>query len=339
MGISDHVSKVDSREAALARRAPELSIIIVNWHSAEFVRRCVDSIREQTMEPTYEIVVIDNASFDGCDQVLKKHAPEVTYIQCDENLGFAKANNYAFRASRGNGLLFLNPDTEMVGSAIKLLYCALQQLPGVGAVGARLLNSDGSLQTSCIQSFPTILNQTLDSEFFRKRWPESGLWGTEPFLREDDRPAEVEAISGACLMIKREVFERIGGFSEDYFMYAEDMDLCYRIRKAGFKNYYVPQAEVTHFGGGSSRQAPSNFSIVMMRQSIWRFLRNTRGDVYGIGYRISMLLSAVGRLALLSLSLLARRAGHRGKAQGDSFRKWWAILRWSLSGGRPIKRC
>ena len=158
-------------------------------------------------------------------------------------------------------------------------------------------------------------------------------------MRDDDRPAEVEAVSGACLMIKRDVFERIGGFSEDYFMYAEDMDLCYQVRKAGFKNYYVPEAEVIHFGGGSSRQAPSNFSVVMMRESIWRFLRNTRGDVYGIGYRISMLLSAVGRLALLSVSLLIRGIGRGTQAQGGSFRKWWAILRWSLSGGGSVRRC
>jgi len=339
MGVSDRHSEPDNRGAAIRQRTPDLSIIIVNWHSAEFVRACVDSVREHTKRLTYEILVVDNASFDGCDEALKKHAPDVDYIQCDENVGFAKANNRGFRASRGKSLLFLNPDTEVVAPAIDLLHRALQQLPDAGAVGARLLNGDGSLQTSCIQSFPTILNQALDSEFFRRKWPQSGLWGTKPFLRDDDRPAEVEAVSGACLMIKRDVFERIGGFSEDYFMYAEDMDLCYQVRKAGFKNYYVPEAEVIHFGGGSSRQAPSNFSIVMMRESIWRFLRNTRGDVYGMGYRISMSLSAVGRLALLSLSLLVRGIGRGNQPQGGSFRKWWAILRWSLSGGGSVKRC
>jgi GT2 family glycosyltransferase len=322
---------------ALARSVPDLSIIVVNWNSAEFVRRCVSSIRENTTGLTYEILVVDNASFDGCDVILKKHAPDVTYVQCAINLGFARANNHAFRASRGSSLLFLNPDTEMVGPAIGVLHHALHQMPAAGAVGARLLNSDRSLQTSCIQSFPTILNQVLDSEYFRRKWPDSVLWGMQPFLNDDREIAEVEAMSGACLMIRRDVFERVGGFSEDYFMYAEDMDLCYKVRKAGYKNYYVPEAELIHFGGGSSKHAASNFSVVMMRESIWRFLRNTRGDLYGIGYRLAMLSSAVCRLVLLGSISLIERFRYR-QSSNDSLRKWWAILRWSLSGENSIKR-
>ena len=112
---------------------------------------------------------------------------------------------------------------------------------------------------------------------------------------------EVEAISGACMLIRREVFERVGRFSEDYFMYTEDLDLCYKARKSGLKNYYIPGAAIVHFGGSSSKQAASNFSCIMMRESIWRFLCRTRGDFYGLGYRCAMLLSAVGRLGLLLL--------------------------------------
>jgi N-acetylglucosaminyl-diphospho-decaprenol L-rhamnosyltransferase len=307
-----------------------LSIIIVNWNSAEFVRRCISSIRQNTTGLTYEILVVDNASFDGCDEVLETHAPEATYIQSVKNLGFAKANNLAFKASRGITLLFLNPDTEIVGPAINLMLEELQQLSDAGILGARLSNGDGSLQTSCIQAFPTILNQVLDSEFLRKKWPESSLWGTQPFLRDHGRPEEVEAVSGACLMIRRDVFERVGEFSEDYFMYTEDIDLCYKVRKAGYKNYYVPMANVVHFGGSSSKKAASNFSIVMTRDSIWRFLRNTRGSLYGIGYRLSMFFSAILRLFLLSISLLIQRLGRGNLLADASLRKWWAILRWSL---------
>jgi GT2 family glycosyltransferase len=335
--VSTRKTEFSDRERG-AGRLLDLSIILVNWNSAEFVRRCVDSIRASTGGLSYEILVVDNASFDGCDKLLKEHAPDVIYIQSAENLGFAQANNCAFRASRGLSLLFLNPDTEVVDSALAILHGALEQLPMAGAVGVRLLNSDGSLQTSCIQSFPTILNQALDSDYFRAKWPQSALWGTKPFLHNHGREAEVEAISGACLMIKREVFERVGGFNEHYFMYAEDMDLCYQARKAGYKNYYVPQAEVIHFGGGSSKHAPSNFSIVTMRESIWRFLRNNRGDLYGIGYRLSMLFSAICRLVLLSIAFLVDRIRHRDEGSGDSFRKWWAILCWCLNRGTPAKR-
>jgi GT2 family glycosyltransferase len=111
----------------------------------------------------------------------------------------------------------------------------------------------------------------------------------------------VEGISGACLLIRREVFEHVGGFSEDYFMYGEDMDLCLKVRRAGWKNYYVPEAELVHYGGGSSKQSASNFSAVMMRESIWRFLRKHRGGLYGQAYRCAMLLAASCRLGLLGL--------------------------------------
>jgi N-acetylglucosaminyl-diphospho-decaprenol L-rhamnosyltransferase len=318
------------KRVALSQPSLDLSIIVVNWNSAEFVRRCVDSIRAQTTGLTYEIIVADNASFDGCDRVLQEHAPYATYIQCEKNLGFAKANNHAFQRSRGASILFLNPDTEILGPAICLLYRVLQELPGAGAVGARLLNRDASLQTSCIQSFPTILNQALDCEYFRKQWPKSALWGTRAFLNDHLRPQEVQAISGACLMLKRETFERVGAFNEDYFMYSEDIDLCYKVQRAGYKNYYVPEAEVIHFGGNSSKQAPSNFSSVMMRESTMRFLRNTRGDLYGMGYRLAMLVSAVCRVGLLSISWLTRWSHVRRRLARASLRKWLAILRWSV---------
>jgi N-acetylglucosaminyl-diphospho-decaprenol L-rhamnosyltransferase len=332
--ITKQSSEPDRRpQTPVTRSICDVSVIIVNWKSAAYVQSCVESIHQHTSGIGYEVIVVDNASFDGCDKMLQEHAPGVKYIQLEVNLGFAKANNHAFRASRGTNILFLNPDTILPGNAIGILHRELSRHPSVGAVGATLLNADGTLQTSCVQAFPSILNQALDSEYFRKKWPASGLWGVQAFLRANGQAEEVEAISGACLMIKRDVFDSIGGFTEDYFMYGEDMDLCYKIRKAGFKNYYVPEARLIHFGGSSSKQVPSNFSIVMMRESIWRFLRNTRGDAYAIGYRFSMLASALCRLALLSVSMMIQLARGRRKLSYGSLRKWWAILGWSLSRG------
>lgn len=315
----------------------ELSIIIVNWNSAEFVRRCVSSIRRQTSGLTYEIIVIDNASFDDCDKVLREYFPEVICLQSHVNLGFAKANNLAFEISRGASLLFLNPDTEIVGPSIFTLHRALHQLPGTGVVGAQLLNRDGSLQISCIQSSPTIMNQVLGCDYLLRRWPAPKLWGTAARDRPGDPEEEVEMVSGACLMIKREVFERVGRFSEDYFMYAEDADLCHKVRCAGWKNNYVPQATVVHFGGSSSKQAVSNLSAVMLRESIWRFLRKTRGRFYGFVYRVSILFAASGRLGLLAISFPIQVLRHRQQAAMASICKWWAILQWSLGGRARVK--
>jgi GT2 family glycosyltransferase len=293
------------------------------------VRRCIASIRRQIDSLVYEIIVVDNASFDGCERVLRLNYPEAIYLQSPENVGFAKANNIGFSVSRGANLLFLNPDTEIVGPAIVRLYAALQRLPRAGAVGGTLLNGDGTLQTSCIQSFPTIINQVLAANVLLDLCPKSRLWGTAPLYRTNILADEVEVISGACLMVRRDLFDQIGRFSEDYFMYAEDLDICYKIRRAGWKNYYVPEATVIHFGGGSSKQASGNFSNVMMRESIWRFLRKTRGLYYGSCYRWAMLFSSICRLGLLCFLLPIQALRGRQCTSLASLRKWLAILSWS----------
>jgi GT2 family glycosyltransferase len=308
----------------------DLSIIIVNWNSSDYLQKCIASVLEWTSNVDFEILVIDSASFDGVDKMLRQHYPEVRFIQSDTNLGFAKANNVAFRKSTGTHILFLNPDTELIGPAINILYNYLQTLPKAGAIGCKLLNGDRSVQTSCIQAFPTLLNQTLNSEFLQTRFPNMPIWGMRSLFCATDEPAEVEMISGACLMLKRSLFEQVGLFSEEYFMYAEDLDLCYKIRKASYLNYYIPSASVIHFGGGSTAKSPSDFSVVMMRESIWRFLKKNRGRIYGTAYRASIAVSAIGRLLLLMMLLPAPYLGKKSTSWKGSLKKWWAILGWSL---------
>jgi GT2 family glycosyltransferase len=316
----------------------DLSIIIVNWNSKDYLRRCLASILAETKAINFEILVIDSASFDGCDVMLREEYPQVRFIQSDENLGFAKANNLAFRCSRGETVLFLNPDTELIGPAITVLFDQLRHLPAAGAVGCKLLNSDGTVQTSCIQSIPTILNQVLDSEASRAKWPKSRLWGMARLYSTSTCPADVEAITGACLMMKRKVFQDIGLFSEDYFMYAEDIDLSYKARQAGYRNYYVPLATVTHHGGSSTQQALSNFSVIMTREAIWKFMCKTRGRLYGLAYRAAMFISACGRILLLHLLPNKESLSLRGVMREAAFRKWFAILRWSLNREKLIKQ-
>jgi GT2 family glycosyltransferase len=315
----------------------DLSIVIVNWNSKDFLRKCLASVFNETHGLRFEVIVIDSASFDGCDVMLREEYPQVNFIQSEKNLGFAKANNVAFLASRGKAVLFLNPDTEFTGPTINVLLKYLWKLPDAGAVGCKLLNSDGTIQTSCIQSIPTILNQVLDSEASRAKWPRSPLWGMAPLHAGSEKPAEVEAISGACAMLKRDVFEDVGLFSENYFMYAEDIDLCDKVRKNGYRNYYVPLATVIHYGGSSTQQAVSNFSVIMMREAIWRFMRKTKGELYGFGYRAAMFTSACGRIPLLFLLAFNESRSFRSDARGGAFRKWWAILRWSLNREKWVK--
>ena len=308
----------------------ELSIIIVNWNSRDFLQKCIASILDAKIKSQHEIIVIDSGSFDGSREMVKQCYPPVKFIQSEINLGFAKANNVAFKASSGSQILFLNPDTKVVAPAIDILLDQIMKLPKAGAIGCKLLNEDGSVQTSCIQSFPTILNQFLNSELLMSLFPTSKLWGMASLFGSANGPAEVEMLSGACLMMKRTLFEQVGYFSEEYFMYAEDVDLCYKVRQAGYRNYYVPNATVFHFGGGSTQQRPNDFAVIMMRASVLKFLRKTRGELYGFWYRLSMLILAMGRiLCLLVLSPLYLSLGWLASWKASA-RKWWVISAWSM---------
>lgn len=315
----------------------DVSVIIVNWNSREDLKRCIASIRMHTRDIEYEIVVIDSGSNDGCDQMLRENYPDVRFVQSATNLGFARANNRAFEEATGENLLFLNPDTELTGPAITRLRSHLHSHPNAGIVGCRLLNSDGTVQSSCIQSIPTIWNQLLNSQFLRTRWPKSGLWGMSPLFQQGIAPREVEAISGACLMVRRHTFQQVNGFSEEYFMYAEDIDLAYKIRSAGYTNYYLPDATVIHHGGKSSHQAGSTFSAVMMPEAIWRFLRKTRGDAYASAYRAAMFASALGRLLLIGLSPSSWTGARPSTFKHGSVLKWRAVLRWAVSQDDIVK--
>jgi N-acetylglucosaminyl-diphospho-decaprenol L-rhamnosyltransferase len=321
------------------RKCPiELSVIIVNWNSTDYLLKAIASIEAETQSMAYEVVVIDSGSFDGCDEVLRQAYPHVLFVQSDRNLGFAKANNAAFNISKGRNILFLNPDTEIEGHAIDVLHSNLNSLPNAGIVGAKLLNSDRSIQESCIRAFPTILNQVVDSNTLRQLFPGAGLWGMKPIFVKNDAAKTVDAVSGACLMIKRSVFENVAMFSTDYFMYSEDIDLCLKAQLIGLSTYYVPTAIVVHHGGRSSSQARSNtFSAVMLLESRWRFFRKTRSLSYARLYRLAIFGASIFRIGLVLFAWPIRRLCVKEFNDGVTLKKWIARLRWSLGGERWAK--
>src|ERR1039458_7196798 len=206
----------------------------------------------------------------------------------------------------------------------------LDAKPDTGVVGCRLLNTDLSLQTSCVQAFPSILNQALDSEYLGRTFPNLRLWGTQALLN-DGRSAEVEVVAGACLMIKSGVFEAVGQFSANYFMYAEDADLCFKVKQAGWKNCYLGSASVVHHGGRSSDKKPeSNFASIMMRESLMEFMRLRRGSLYAAAYQFSTVVIAVLRLLLLMVTFLFTLGGRKRESLRPACAKWVKVLRWGL---------
>jgi GT2 family glycosyltransferase len=311
-------------------REIELSIIIVNWYSADYVRSCVGSIVAETKRVNYEIIVVDNASFDPCGQVMSRYYPDVVFLESDRNLGFGGANNLGADQARGRDLLFLNPDTNVRVGAIDRLHAQFERIVDAGVVGCRLLNSDGSLQISCVQAFPTVLNQVLDADLLRRLTPRAKLWGTRALFGDSAEPLEVEAVSGACMMVQRELFKRVGGFSPKFFMYGEDLDLCARVRRAGFRNAYVGSCEIVHHGGGSAGNVQSTFSAVMMCESIGLLLRRSRGPVSSISYRVCLTVAGCVRLIILAATAPAWVMAFGATSWRRAFRKWLAVVAWGL---------
>jgi N-acetylglucosaminyl-diphospho-decaprenol L-rhamnosyltransferase len=311
----------------------DLSVICVNWNSLDYLRECVASIYEHTQGISFEIIIVDNASPEGDVDTLRRQFPNLIIIRSRENLGFAGANNVGFKRSCGTHVLFLNPDTKLIGPAIATMLESIAVLPDAGIVGCKLLNSDLSVSTSSIQRFPTILNQILNIEALRLRWPGCRLWDLGPLFSENMRPVRVEVIPGACMLLRREVFSQAGMFSEDYFMYAEDLDLNFKVKNLGLANYYVGWAEIIHHGGkSSSRQRVSQWATMMKYRAMSRLFQKTRGRMYGAMYRIAMGSTAAGRLVLLAIML---PFGDRESVRSAS-EKWAAVVKWALGLQTPL---
>jgi GT2 family glycosyltransferase len=309
----------------------ELSIIYVNWNSLDYLRESITSVYDHTHRVVFEIIVVDNASPERGVDSLRETFPELRIVQSRENLGFAGANNLGFRHSVGEHVLFLNPDTRLISSSIDLLVGYLEALPDAGIVGCKLLNSDLSVQLSSIQTYPTILNQVIDAEYLRLRWPQCPLWKIGPLFSENVTLIKVDVIPGACMLLRRALFEQVGRFSEHYFMYAEDLDLNYRVKAAGFTNYYVGETAIIHHGGRSSaRQKVGQWATIMKHRAMLQLFRKTRGSVYAFGYRLAMGVVAVIRLVLLAVLMPLGEFVWDQESLRFSLEKWKTVLKWSV---------
>jgi GT2 family glycosyltransferase len=279
----------------------ELSIIIVNWNSVDYVRECLSSIYEFTHGPEFEVVVVDNASSDSNVDDLLKDFPAIKIAKSAKNLVF----NY-----------FLGK---------------IRMLPDAGVVGFKLFNSDLSTQLSSIQKFPKILNQVLDIDFLQKRWPGCPLWDISPLFSEKHGTFKVEMISGACMLLHRPVFAEVGMFSEEYFMYAEDIDLNYKVHQSGFQNYYVASSSIIHHGGGSSsRQSMNQWKTLMKYRAMRMYYQKMYGRSYEGMYRVSMGFSAALRLILLAIVYPISIVLRRKSAVAGALEKWRTIFNWAI---------
>lgn len=253
----------------------DLCIIIVSWNTKTYLLHCVESIFQKREGVPWGVVVVDNGSRDGSGTAVKKIFPAVHLIENDRNLGFSKAANQGLKMLSGRYALLLNPDTEVKDGAIEQLVSFMDGHPEAGVAGAQLLNSDGSRQNS-IANFPSLATELLNKSLLRWVFPKS-FPGKE---RDYPEPVEVDSVIGASMIVKREAMEKVGLLDEDYFLFLEETDWCYRLKKAGWKVYHVPQAEIYHFQGKSA-QAEKKKARVEYYRSRYHFFKKIEGFCNG----------------------------------------------------------
>jgi N-acetylglucosaminyl-diphospho-decaprenol L-rhamnosyltransferase len=223
---------------------PDASVVVVTYNSAAWIERCLDSVRG------LETIVVDNGSTDGTVALVRKRFPAVRLLE-QENAGMGGGNNAGMRIASGRYFLLLNSDAWVVGDAVAQLVAFADEHPEAAVVGPRLLNPDGSLQRSA-RAFPTLWRLATEYLFLRKLAPRSRTLNR--FYEggfDHDVVREVDWLFGACLLVRRDAADEVGLFDEDFFMFSEETDWCYRFRQAGWKVYFFPGAEVVHVGGGS----------------------------------------------------------------------------------------
>lgn len=251
-----------------------LSIIIVNWNVRNFLKECLKSIYLNISKLAFEIIVVDNASSDGSIRMLENNFPMVRIIKNKINEGFAKANNQAMKESRGRYILLLNPDTLIIDNSLFKMVDFMDSNPKVGAVGSRLMLPNGLLEAGAAGYKPSLVTAFNYYFFLSKLFPSifRGLYLDQNSYRK--KAIAVEWVSGACMMLRRELLNRNILFNEEFFMYAEDIELCDRIRKNGWEIYYTPQAKIIHFRGGSVKKRSADPSTIQLRGLEQYFKRN-----------------------------------------------------------------
>jgi len=300
----------------------DLSIIIVNWNTKEYLLPCLKSIFGKGGVTGWEIIVTDNSSTDGSGDEIRKTFPSVQVIENDKNLGFSKAMNQGLQKASGRYALLLNPDTRVKNGAIEQLVSFMDGCPNAGAAGMQLLNSDGSKQNS-IANFPSLATELLNKRLLRWLFPKKFL-GKE---RNYSKPVEVDSVIGACMMVRRVALEQVGLLDEDYFLFLEETDWCYRMKRAGWKIYHVPQAEVYHLQGKSAETQKKKAKVEYYR-SRYHFFKKNRGPlqhfllVGGLTIRLIFELLMITVASVITFFVVK---GCRRKLSLYSYLFWWHL--------------
>ena len=292
------------------KRMVDLSIIIVNWNTSNLLFQCLESVYESTGRLNLEVIVVDNASTDGSVEMMRQEFPQVQIIANSKNVGFVRANNQAMANCQGRYMLLLNSDTRVLYGSLGKVVQSMDAHPRAGIAGVRLLDPDGTFQAS-FTPFPTLWREFLILSglgrlLIRPTFPSYG-----PQIGKGAQRVK-GYVEGAYIMARCEALDQIGGLDERIFMYAEDVDWCYRFYQAGWEVWYLPQAPVIHYGGQSSKKRKGRMEAELYRSRVYLFHKH-----YGraAAFCLRILIYAMTLTKMLVHSLLrcvtSRRRGRR----------------------------
>ncbi len=311
----------------------DLSVIIVSWNVRELLDKCLESLRRTRRsngqpgqnQLKIEIIVVDSGSADGSVELLREKHPDLTLLPQGQNVGFTRGNNIGLERARGAFLLLLNPDTEVRPDAIGKVIDFMRGHPRAGIVGPHTLNSDGSHQ-STRRRFPTLLTGIFESTWL-SAWAPAAVESRYRMLdTNDDDILEADWVQGSALMLRRAVYDAIGGLDEGFTMYSEELDYCRRAKTAGWQVFYHGGAEITHHGGKSSEQAAASTQIHFQTSKL-RYFRKHHGDTQYLILRAILLLQFGWQLCLESLK---GALGHKRDLRAQRVRVYWQVLRTGL---------
>jgi hypothetical protein len=312
----DDIDKDDSRV---------LSIIIVSWNVRELLKACLSSIDQTRPSLPLEVIVVDSGSHDGSQSMVQECFPWVTLIGRPDNVGFPKGNNIGINKSKGRHILLLNPDTEIIGNGLKEMSRFLDDNSDVGVVAAKLLNPDGSVQSSR-RRFPTIATGIFESTWLEPIAPRSILGNYYFEDVPDNVTIDVDWVVGACLMVRRSVADDVGPLDEGYFMYSEELDWCRRIKSAGWRVVYLPASQIIHHIGKSSDQAVVERHVNFQRAKL-RYFKKYHGSWAALLIRFILIINYAWQLVVEAVKGII---GHKRDLRWQRVRAYWTVLRSGL---------
>jgi hypothetical protein len=279
-----------------------------------------------------ELFVVDNASADGSADMARQIAPWAQVIENHDNRGFAAANNQALVQAQGRYVALLNPDAEVLNHALASLVHCLDRMPDAAAAGPMTLTPSGEIDYRCARRFPTLWTEFCDVSGLTRRFPRHRLFGGASMGHWDHRaPRDVDALSGACVVVRRKALDQVGLLDEGFFMYSEDTEFCFRLKRAGWRVVYWPEARVRHWGGYSTSQVRDAMGVEALR-STNRLFRKCYGAGSAVAHRLMVAAVTAGKLVVFAACWLVTRNASQHARFAHKLALHWQVLHWALGG-------